>query len=245
LINPTIDGINVSVPRGYTILQAACSQPVFEGMKVKTNTPKVIEARKTILELILVHHLQDCLRCIRNGECELQFLAREYFVHELPFTMKVRGFEKDLSTPALFRDPDKCILCRRCIEACSVIQSVNAYGMEGRGAGAMVVPTMGKHLAESPCVMCGQCIHAFPVGAIAEVEEIDKFLAAVADPHKIMVAQIAPAVRIAISEEFNLPVGKIDMPTFVAALRLIGVDYVLHTNFTAYLTIVEEASELL
>ena len=230
---------------GNRLLQAACAMPVFEGMVVKTRTPKVLDARKTILELILSNHPQDCLNCIRNGNCELQDLAQEYCIRENPFEYKVRGFEKDFSTPSLFRDQDKCILCRRCIEACSVIQSVNALGMEGRGHNSMVVPTLGKALIDSPCVMCGQCIHACPVGAIGEREQIDEFLAAVANPDKVVITQIAPAVRVAIAEEIGMMTGEMPMGTFVQGLRQIGFDYVLHTNFTADLTILEEGNELL
>jgi len=230
---------------GNRLLQAACAMPVFEGMVVKTRTPKVLDARKTILELILSNHPQDCLNCIRNGNCELQDLAQEYCIRENPFEYKVRGFAKDFSTPSLFRDQDKCILCRRCIEACSVIQSVNALGMEGRGYNSMVVPTLGKALIDSPCVMCGQCIHACPVGAIGEREQIDEFLAAVANPDKVVITQIAPAVRVAIAEEIGMMTGEMPMGTFVQGLRQIGFDYVLHTNFTADLTILEEGNELL
>jgi NADH-quinone oxidoreductase subunit G len=230
---------------GNRLLQAACAIPVFDGMVIKTRSPKVIEARKTILELILANHPQDCLNCIRNGNCELQELAEEYCIRENPFEYKVRGFAKDFSTPSLFRDPDKCVLCRRCIEACSVIQSVNALGLQNRGHHSMVVPTMGGNLIDSPCVMCGQCIHACPVGAIGEVEGINDFLAAVADPDKIVVTQIAPAVRLAISEEIGMETGAMSMETFVTGLRQVGFDYVLHTNFTADLTILEEGNELL
>lgn len=230
---------------GQRLLQAACSAPVYEGMVVRTNTPKVLEARRTILELILANHPQDCLNCIRNGACELQSLAEELIIRDNPFELRVRGYEKDTSTPSLFRDPDKCVLCRRCIEACSVVQSVNALGIEGRGNNAMVVPSMGKDLIDSPCVMCGQCIHACPVGAIGEIESIDKFLAAVADPETVVVTQIAPAVRVAIAEEIGMATGELPMDVFVNGLRQIGFDYVLHTNFTADLTIMEEGHELL
>lgn len=230
---------------GNRLLQTACSTPVYEGMVVKTRTPKVIEARQTILELILANHPQDCLNCIRNQNCELQELAEEYFIRDNPFELKTRGLGKDYSTPAIFRDPDKCILCRRCVEACSVVQSVNALGLENRGNQAMVVPTMGKSLIDSPCVMCGQCIHACPVGAIGEVEEIDKLIAAINDPDKVVVTQIAPAVRTAISEEVGMKTGEMPMDVFVAGLRQVGFDYVLHTNFTADLTIMEEGNELL
>lgn len=283
MINLTIDGINVSVPEGSTILQAArevgiylptlcwhpdqavkancrvcvcevegnrllqagCSTPVTEGMAVKTKTPQVIEARRTILELILANHPQDCLNCIRNQNCELQDLANEYMIRDNPFELKVRGYELDRSTPSIVRDQDKCILCRRCIDACSITQSVFALGVEGRGVNSMVVPTLGLSLMESPCVLCGQCIHACPVGAIYENEQIDEFLAAVADPDKIIVTQIAPAIRLAIGEEVGMNTGELSMEVFVSGLRQIGFDYVLHTNFTADLTIMEEGNELL
>jgi iron-only hydrogenase group A len=230
---------------GMDLLQTACSTPVREGMKIRTNSPVVQEARRTILQLILAHHPQDCLNCIRNKNCELQTLAEEYAIRDNPFENIVRGLPKDKSTPSIVRDPDKCILCRRCEYACSEFQSVNALGLEGRGNCSMVVPSMGKDLIESPCVMCGQCIHACPVGAIYENEQVDEFLAAVADPEKIIVTQMAPAVRLAIGEEVGMETGAMDMNILVSALRQIGFDYVLHTNFTADLTIIEEGNELL
>lgn len=283
MVNLTIDNINVSVPEGSTILQAAktvgikvptlchhpdqavkancricvcevegskllqtaCSTPVMNGMVVKTRTPNVIEARKTILELILANHPQDCLNCPRNGNCELQTLAEEYFIRDNPFTHKVRRLPKDFSTGAIFRDPDKCILCGRCLEVCTVVQSVNALGLVNRGYNSMIVPTMGKALMDSPCVMCGQCIHACPVGAISEHEQLDELLEAIADPNKIVVTQIAPAVRVAIAEEVGMKSGEMPMDVFVSGLRQVGFEYVLHTNFTADLTIMEEGHELL
>jgi NADH-quinone oxidoreductase subunit G len=230
---------------GTALLQAACSTPVREGMVIKTNTPAVIEARRTILQLILAHHPQDCLNCIRNQNCELQNLAEEYAIRDNLFENITRGLPKDTSTPSIVRDPDKCILCRRCEYACSEFQTVNALGVENRGNHAMIVPSLGKDLLESTCVMCGQCIHACPVGAIHENEQIDELLAAVADPEKIIVTQMAPAVRVAIGEEVGLETGAMDMNLLVAGLRQIGFDYVLHTNFTADLTILEEGNELL
>lgn len=283
MINLTIDGNEVSVPKGSTILQAAanagikiptlcwhpdqavkancricvcevegnrllqaaCSTPATEGMVVKTKTPKVIEARTMILQLILANHPQDCLNCIRNGNCELQDLAAEYCIRENPFEYKTRGYDLDRSTPSIVRDQNKCVLCRRCIDACSVTQSVFALGVEHRGASSMVVPTMGEPLMESPCVMCGQCIHACPVGAIYENEQIDELLAAIADPDKVVVTQIAPAVRVALGEEIGMNTGELPMEVLVNGLRQVGFDYVLHTNFTADLTIIEEGNELL
>ncbi|MHB8124915.1 MAG: NADH-dependent [FeFe] hydrogenase, group A6 [Desulfitobacteriaceae bacterium] len=230
---------------GNNLLQAACSQPVMEGMVIKTISPKVIEARKTILKLILANHPQDCLNCIRNENCELQSLAAEYCIRDNPFEQKIRGLAKDVSTPSLFRDPNKCVLCRRCIETCTVIQTVDALGIEKRGNETMVTPILGKDLIDSPCVMCGQCIHACPVGAISEIEEIDKLLAAIADPDTVVVTQIAPAVRLALGEEIGMNTGDLPMEVFVAGLKQIGFDHVLHTNFTADLTILEEGHELL
>lgn len=230
---------------GLALLQAACSTPVRDKMVIKTNSPKVIEARRTILQLILAHHPQDCLNCIRNQNCELQALAEEYAIRDNPFENMVRGLPRDVSTPSIVRDPDKCILCRRCEYACTEFQSVSALGLENRGNHAMVVPSLGKDLLESPCVMCGQCIHACPVGAIHENEQIDEFLAAVADPDKIVVTQMAPAVRVAIGEEVGMDTGALDMNLLVTGLRQVGFDYVLHTNFTADLTILEEGNELL
>jgi len=230
---------------GMGLLQAACSTPVREGMVVKTNTAAVHEARRTILQLILAHHPQDCLNCIRNQNCELQTLAEEYVIRDNPFELKNRNLPLDFSTGAIVRDPNKCILCRRCEDACSYFQTVNALGVENRGHKAMLVASLGGSLADSPCTMCGQCIHACPVGAIYEHEQIDEFLAAVADPDKIVVTQMAPAVRVAIGEEVGMASGEMDMNVLVTALKQIGNDYVLHTNFTADLTIIEEGNELL
>ncbi|MGE5453676.1 MAG: 2Fe-2S iron-sulfur cluster-binding protein, partial [Methylocystaceae bacterium] len=244
-INLTIDGMQVSVPEGSTLLkaaqeagiriptlcfhpdqavkancrvcvvevegnrlmQAACAAPAMEGMVVNTNSAQVITARKTILELILSHHPQDCLHCIRNGVCELQDLAAEYNIRQLPFEVKERNLPLDFSTPSLMRDPSKCVLCKRCVDACTVIQTVNALGVEKRGHHAMVVPALGKDLIDSACVMCGQCIHACPVGAINEVEQLDEFLAAVADPDTVVITQIAPAIRVAIAEALGYATG--------------------------------------
>ncbi|HZK37798.1 MAG TPA: NADH-dependent [FeFe] hydrogenase, group A6 [Clostridia bacterium] len=230
---------------GENLLQAACSTQVREGMAVHTHTPEVIKTRKLILQLILGHHPQDCLNCIRNQNCELQALVEEYGIRDNPFPLKLRGLPVDHSTVAITRDPDKCIDCRRCIEACSIIQTVNALCVEGRSSELSIAPVLGKPLAETDCVFCGQCIHACPVGAISENEQIDEFLAAVADPDKIVVTQIAPAVREAIGEEVGMGTGDMPMDKFVAGLRRIGMDYVLHTNFTADLTIIEEGHELI
>lgn len=230
---------------GRKNLLPSCSTMVEEGMNIKTTSPRVIQARKTILELILASHPQDCLHCARSGQCELQDLAKEYNIRNSSFPQDGYDLPLDMSTPAIVRDPNKCILCGRCIEVCSSIQTVNALGYAYRGHNTQVVPTMGWDLLESPCVMCGQCIHACPVGAIYEHENIDDFISALADPNKIVVTQIAPAVRLAVAEEIGKETGDLPMEKLVTALRNIGFDYVLHTNFSADLTIMEEGNELL
>ncbi|MGE5453598.1 MAG: NADH-dependent [FeFe] hydrogenase, group A6 [Methylocystaceae bacterium] len=230
---------------GQRNLVPACAGLVSEGMVVKTSTPRVIEARKTIIELLLAHHDQDCLHCIRNGICELQNLAADYNIRQIPWKQFNRALPLDKSSPAMVRDPNKCVLCNRCVDACGSLQTVYALGMAERGFGTLVVPSLSQDLIDSPCVMCGQCIHACPVGAIYEKEDTDELMAALADPTAIVVAQIAPAVRLAISEELGQEVGSLPMEKLVAGLKAVGFDYVLPTTFTADLTIMEEGNELL
>ena len=226
-------------------LQAACSQTVVEGMVVRTSTPLVFKARKAVVELILARHPQDCLNCVRNGCCELQDLAQELGIREIPYAREIKGMPRDKSTPSLVLDPDKCILCRRCLTVCQEVQTVNALGLRARGYQTSVGPAFYQQLNESTCVMCGQCTQVCPTGALAEREEIDKLLDALADPSKIVVTQMAPAVRVALAEEVGLPTGELDMLTLVGGLRRLGFHRVFHTNFTADLTIMEEGHELL
>lgn len=230
---------------GQKNLMPACATAVSEGMIIKTTTPRVLEARRTILELMLAHHPQDCLHCVRSGSCELQDLSSEYDVRYNRFPLEDAHLPLDYSSPSIVRDPNKCILCGRCIEFCTSKQSVNALGLAHRGFDSQVVPSIGQDLFESPCVMCGQCIHACPVGAIAGREQIDEFLAAAADPDKVVVTQIAPAVRLAIAEAFGAGSEQLRMEQLVTALRMLGFDHVLNTNFAADLTIMEEGQELL
>lgn len=230
---------------GQRNLVPSCAALVSEGMVIKTSTPRVIEARRTIIELLLAHHDQDCLHCVRSGKCELQTLATDYNIRKNPWQHFNRSLPLDKSSVALVRDPNKCVLCNRCIDACGSLQSVYALGMADRGFNTLVVPSLSQDLIDSPCVMCGQCIHACPVGAIYENEEIDDLMKALADPEAIVVAQIAPAVRLAISEELGQETGSLPMEKLVAGLKSIGFDYVLPTGFTADLTIMEEGHELL
>lgn len=230
---------------GQKNLMPSCATAVSEGMVITTATRRVLEARRTILELILARHPQDCLHCVRNGNCELQDLAAEYDVRNNRFPLEERKLPLDYSSPAIVRDPNKCILCNRCIEVCTVHQTVNALGLANRGFDAQVVPSIGQDLFESPCVMCGQCIHACPVGAITGREQIDELMAAIDDPDKVVVTQMAPAVRLALAEEFGGECSELQMEQLVDGLQKLGIDYVLHTNFAADLTIWEEGNELL
>ena len=230
---------------GQKNLMPACATAVSEGMVIKTTTARVLEARRTILELMLAHHPQDCLHCVRSSNCELQDLSAEYDVRYNRFPQEEANLPLDYSSPSIVRDPNKCILCGRCIELCTSSQTVNALGLAHRGFDTQVVPSIGQDLFESPCVMCGQCIHACPVGAIAGREQINEFLAAVANPNKVVVTQIAPAVRLAVAEAFECESNQLRMGQLVNGLKMLGFDHVLHTNFAADLTIIEEAQELL
>lgn len=275
MVNVTINGISTTVPEGATVMQAAkaagfeiaslCSHPdlkvkdnckvcvvdingelktacteiVVPDMVVKTFSPQIMKARQENLKKILSVHPQDCLNCARNLNCELQTLADTLLIRS--FDNRPLNIPKDTSTPALVRDMSKCTLCGRCVEVCNDVQTVGALEI----VNGIVQTKDGLPLAETKCVVCGQCALACPVGAIVENEEMDKFLAAVADPDKIVITQIAPAVRVAIAEAVGMPTGALDMLKFVAGLKQIGFDYVFHTNFTADLTIIEEGNELL
>ncbi len=230
---------------GQKNLMPACATAVSEGMVIRTTTARVLEARRTILELLLAHHPQDCLHCVRSGSCELQELSSEYDVRYNRFPQEEAHLPVDYSSPSIVRDPNKCILCGRCIEVCNSRQTVNALGLANRGFDTQVVPSIGQELFESPCVMCGQCIHACPVGAIAGREQINEFLAAAADPNKVVVTQIAPAVRLAVAEAFGGESDQLSMGQLVSGLKILGFDHILHTNFAADLTIMEEGHELL
>lgn len=221
-------------------LKNSCSTKVEAGMNIKTFTPRVIEEQRKNLKHILKVHPQDCLNCMRSENCELQTLSQTLTIRE--FESAPLNLPKDTSTPSIVRDPSKCVQCGRCVEVCVEVQTVNALEI---GPNGIIGTVGGKPLAETTCVMCGQCALACPVGAITENEQINEFLAAVADPNKIVVTQIAPAVRVAIAEEVGMDTGSLGMLEFVAGLRQIGFDYVFHTNFTADLTIIEEGNELL
>ena len=280
-VNLKINGIDVSVPEGTTVLEAArqlgieiptlchmkdmneigacricvvevararslmaaCVYPVSEGMEVFTNTPRVLEARKKTLELILSAHNRSCLSCSRSGKCELQTLAKKFGVEDAG---KYDGFkneyELDTSAPHMIRDNNKCILCRRCVAACRQ-QFVGVIGPNNRGFKTSIGCAFEKPLNETACISCGQCIVNCPTGALTERDDTAKVFAALADPTKHVVVQTAPSIRVTLGECFDMPIGTNVEGKMVAALRRLGFDKVFDTDFGADLTIMEEANE--
>ncbi len=282
-ITVTIDGKNISVPVGTTVLEAAeklgikvprlcyhpdlppvsacrlcvveiegdrllrtsCSWKCQDGMKISTRSKTVRESRRMAMELLLSRHPMKCTECVRNGSCELRDVADQLGIRENSFEYNERKGTLDLSSAAIVRDPSKCILCRRCVQTCELVQSVSAIGLEGRGYDVWVDTPFGKGIGDIACVSCGQCIDRCPVGALYENSHIQRVWDALDDPKKHVVVQTAPAVRASIGEEFGLPAGSLVTKKMVAALRMMGFDKVFDTDFTADLTILEEGHELL
>ncbi len=228
--------------RGFRMV-TACVYPVSEGMEVLTNSAKIQQARKTTLELILSVHDMSCLSCKRSGRCELQKLCRDYGVDQTSFGGAKPVYELDTTTPHLVRDNNKCILCRRCVAACKE-QYVSVIGANDRGFDTNIGQAFGLPLNDTPCISCGQCTAVCPTGALTERDDTDKVWAALADPTKHVVVQTAPSVRATIGECFGMPIGTNTEGKMVAALRRVGFDKVFDTDFSADLTIVEEANEL-
>lgn len=231
--------------KGSSALQAACVHPVKEGMEVFTHTPKVMEARKVNLELILSNHNASCQTCTRSWmDCELQALANKLSVDMVRFEGESKKLPLDVGV-SIVRDPNKCILCRRCVSACKNIQTVGVIDMVNRGFNTQVGSPFGMPLSETPCVNCGQCINYCPVGALHEKDDINKVWEAIYDPTKHVVVQTAPAVRVALGEDFGMPIGTPVTGKMVTALRMLGVDKVFDTDTGADLTIMEEVAELI
>lgn len=288
MINLTIDGKNISVPKGSTILEAArqlkidiptlchldlhnvgivnraascrvclvevkgwrrlapsCATPVSEGMVVQTNTLRVINARRTVLELLLSDHPKDCLNCAKSGECSLQDLAERLSIRSNRYDAGKKSlFVKDLS-PAIERDITKCVMCRRCETMCNEVQTVGVLSGINRGFNSVVAPAFEMPLEDSVCTFCGQCVSVCPTGALVERDFDWNVIEALADPDKVVIVQTAPAVRVALGEMFGLEPGTSVTGKMISALRQMGFDYVFDTDFAADLTIMEEASELL
>jgi len=229
---------------GRRNLAPACSTLVTQGMDVHTHNIRVLNARRTVLELILSDHPAECLTCAKSGSCELQSMAHQLGVRELPYQGEQSTYRKDTS-PAIIRDVDKCIMCRRCEMMCNDVQTVGALSAVNRGFMAVVAPAFEMNLEKSPCTYCGQCVSVCPTGALTEVDHSRNVITALADPAKTVIVQTAPAVRAALGEEFGLEPGTLVTGKMVAALRRLGFDYVFDTDFAADLTIMEEGSELL
>lgn len=229
---------------GRRNLAPACATPVFDGMVVTTNTMKVMQKRKTVLELMLSDHPKDCLACSKNGECELQDLAMQFGVREIRFKGKESKYRQD-SSPSIIRDMDKCIMCRRCETMCNNIQTVGALSGVNRGFEAVVATAFEQDLEDSVCTYCGQCVAVCPVGALHEQDHTWQLVKDLANPKKKVIVQVAPAVRVALGEEFGFEAGTDVEGKMVTALRKLGFDQVFDTNFAADLTIMEEATELI
>lgn len=283
MINLTIDGVNVEVPKGSTVLEAAlaanidiptlcylkdineigacrmclvevggartlqasCVLPATDGMEVRTTTPAVREARKVNLELILSNHDRKCLTCVRSQNCELQDLAERLGVEDIRFEGEMTDKPLDDVSTSIVRDPNKCILCRRCISVCKDVQGVGVIGATQKGFKTSVEPVFDLSMAEVPCISCGQCIEVCPVGALREKDDTARVWEALSDDELHVVVQTAPAVRVALGEEFDMPIGTNVKGKMVAALKRLGFDRVFDTDFAADLTIMEEGTELL
>ncbi|MBO4388745.1 MAG: iron hydrogenase small subunit [Spirochaetales bacterium] len=244
-IKPTAScGLCIVKMEGSPKIQRACASPVQEGASYITDDPELFQARKTVIELILSTHPADCLTCIRNQNCELQKLAADFGIREIPFDARVKRLPKDESSPSIILEPTKCIKCGRCVEVCQDLQGVYALEYVGRGDGSQMQPACNLPLNDSPCVKCGQCAAHCPVGAIYERDDTELVRQAINDPAKTVVVNIAPSVRVGIGEEFGMGDGALTVGKLYTGLRQLGFDKVFDTNFAADLTIMEEGSEL-
>ena len=230
--------------KGRRNLAPACVTEVDNGMLINTHSMRVVNARRTILELIISDHPFECLTCAKAGECELQKLAQDMGIREIHYEGEKSTYREDTS-PAIIRDMDKCIMCRRCEMMCNEVQTVGVLSAINRGFQAVVSPAFEENLDHSVCTYCGQCVAVCPTGALTEVNHTAAVIRALSDPNKTVIVQTAPAVRAALGEEFGLPAGTLVTGKMASALRRLGFDFVFDTDFAADLTIMEEGTELL
>ncbi len=229
---------------GRRNLAPACKTECTEGMNVNTHSLRVINARRTVMELILSDHPAECLTCVKNGKCDLQTMAQNLGIREIPFEGEQSHYKEDRS-PSIIREMDKCIMCRRCEMACNEIQTVGCLSAINRGFESVVAPAFEMDLEKSTCTYCGQCVAVCPTGALSEVDNSRKVLSALVDPKKTVIVQTAPAVRAALGEEFGMEAGTLVTGKMTSALKKLGFDKVFDTDFAADLTIMEEGTELL
>lgn len=229
---------------GQRNLQPSCVRKVEDGMVVKTHTPRAIRGRRTAVELLLSNHPQDCFTCPKNLDCELQKLADDLNIREITFAGEQMNYEKDYSSDSIVKDPNKCVMCRRCETMCNEIQTCGILSGIDRGFDAFVGPAFNLPMKDTSCTFCGQCVAVCPTAALTETNETRDVWRALADPDKHVIVQTAPAIRAAIGEEFGLEPGTLVTGQMVSALREMGFDGVFDTDFAADLTIMEEASEL-
>lgn len=234
--------VEVEGRRGFA---TSCIQMAEEGMVVHTHTPNVLEARRVILDLIISNHAKDCLTCTRSGNCELQALATKFNVQQIEYEGERTKHKVDDLSPSIVRDFNKCILCRRCVAACKKVQGIGAIDCINRGFESCISTVGDRSLNDVNCTFCGQCIEACPTGALHEKESIDDVWVKLKDPETVVVVQTAPAVRVALGEEFGLPIGTNVTGKMVTALKRLGFDKVFDTNTGADFTIMEEANEFI
>ncbi len=230
---------------GKKALLPACAAKISDGMVVRTNTKRAIDGRRTMLELILSNHPYDCLFCEKDKQCDLQSIAAYSGVNKLRYDGLKSEHEIDESCTSIKRDPNKCVMCKRCEAVCTKMQTVGVYSAVNRGFDAFVGTAQNATIAETHCTYCGQCLNVCPTGALVEKSDIENVYEVLADPEKTVIVQTAPAVRVALGEEFGLPMGTLVTGKMVTALRRIGFHKVMDTNFGADLTIMEEANELI
>lgn len=224
---------------------ASCSEVPRDGMEIHTNSPRIRKYRKMILELLLSNHDRDCTACERTGKCQLQTLARRYGISDIRFDQLIDEQEIDDSSPSIVRNPNKCIKCGDCVIVCEETQGIGALGFSHRGAEVQIKPAFGRNLSETNCVNCGQCRIVCPTAAITIKNETEKVWDAIYDKNTRVIAQIAPAVRVALGEEFGMKPGEVTIGKIASILRKIGVDEVYDTALTADLTVIEESEEFL
>ena len=229
---------------GIQNLVTSCSFPVQEGMVIRTHSPRVVKARKTLVELLLSNHPDDCLYCERNGYCELQDLSVDLNIRERRISGRKSRHRLDLSSPSIMRDPAKCILCGRCVRTCDEIQSVATLEFVNRGSKTLVGTSMNRDLNFSSCIACGQCVMVCPTGALHEHSNLDEIQDALNNKSQKVVIQFGPAVTVSLAEEFGIKAGKDISGILVAALRKIGFHFVFDSTFAADLAVMETAAEL-